>query len=90
MILASLALVASVAVFDMPAAQAQVATPKNPWCLRDGTSPGSWDCSYYNFRQCEESSRGVGGSCSRNPEYRGARQSNNRRQNRPDGMWDRW
>ena len=84
-VLAGLALVAAVSVFEVPVAQAQVSTPKNPWCIRDGNGgPGSWDCSYYNLRQCEDSARGVGGSCSRNPNYRGGRRSDTRRE---EGTW---
>jgi hypothetical protein len=72
MILAGFALVAAVTVFDMPGAQAQVATPRNPWCIRDGAlGPGSWDCSYRTFEQCRYSVEGAGGSCSRNPEWPG-------------------
>jgi hypothetical protein len=43
---------------------------ERPWCIRDGVyGAGSWDCSYYNLRQCEESASGAGGSCWRNPKY---------------------
>lgn len=86
-ILAGLALVAAVTVFEVPSAQAQVASSRNPWCIRDGAigGGGSWDCTYYTFEQCRRSAEGAGGSCSRNPEYRGGRQSNNPRR---DNSWD--
>ena len=85
-ILAGLAVMAAAMVFDVPTVQAQVSTPKNPWCIRDGVAGGgSWDCSYYTLQQCQDSARGAGGSCSRNPNYRGGRQPDTRR----DQRWDR-
>ena len=67
-ILAGLALVAAAAVFEVPSAQAQVSSPRNPWCIRDGTlGRGSWDCSYHNRAQCEQSALGAGGFCTTNP-----------------------
>ena len=89
-ILAGLALIAAASVFDVPSADAQVSTPRNPWCLRDGPAggPGSWDCSYQTFQQCEASAFGAGGSCTQNPNYRGGRQTTNpRRDNRDGGGW---
>lgn len=86
LILAGFALVAAITVFEIPSAQAQVSSGRNPWCLRDGAlGSGSWDCTYYTFEQCRFSAEGAGGSCSRNPEYRGGRQSNNPRRG---GPWD--
>ncbi len=71
-ILAGLALVAAATVFEAPRAYAQVSTSRNPWCIRDGVAgSGSWDCSYYNRGQCEESRLGAGGFCTENPNYRG-------------------
>jgi len=71
-ILAGLALVAAATVFEAPCAYAQVSTSRNPWCIRDGVAgSGSWDCSYYNRGQCEESRLGAGGFCTENPNYRG-------------------
>jgi hypothetical protein len=88
-ILAGLALVAAVTVFEIPSAQAQVSNGRNPWCIRDGAlGAGSWDCMYYTFEQCRLSAEGAGGSCSRNPEYRGGRQSNNPRRGNRGNAWD--
>ena len=88
LILTGFALVAAVTVFEIPSAQAQVSSGRNPWCIRDGAlGAGSWDCMYYTFEQCRLSAEGAGGSCSRNPEYRGGRQSNNPRGNRGNA-WD--
>ena len=86
-ILAGLAVVAAATVFDIPAAEAQVSSGRNPWCIRDGVlGSGSWDCSYHNRSQCEASALGVGGFCTTNPNYRGGRQSTNpRRGNSRDG-----
>lgn len=37
-------------------------------CLTDNDSPNTYrSCEYYSFRACRASSRGVGGSCVRNP-----------------------
>ena len=83
-ILAGLALVAAATVVEIPRADAQVSSPRNPWCIRDGSGRGSWDCSYHNRAQCEFSARGAGGFCTPNPNY-GGRQSNRRRQ---DNSWD--
>ena len=76
-ILAGLVLVSAAAVFDVPVADAQVSSGRNPWCLRDGPGGGrgSWDCSYQTFQQCEATRFGAGGSCSQNPNYRGGRQT---------------
>ena len=83
-ILAGLVLVSAAAVFDVPVADAQVSSGRNPWCLRRGAS---WDCTYYSFQQCNESGRhGLDGMCVQNPEYRGGRQSRNPRQE-PQGTW---
>ncbi len=97
-ILAGLALAAAAAVFDIPAAEAQVSSGRNPWCLRDGVGGrGNWDCSYHNRAQCEATASGAGGSCTTNPNYRGGRQSTNPRrdsswQGGPSGTWGggRW
>ena len=84
-ILAGLALAAAAAVLDIPAAQAQVSSGRNPWCIRDGVmGAGSWDCSYHNRAQCEQSALGAGGFCTTNPNYRGGRQS---RSPRRDNSW---
>ena len=71
-LLAGAAGVIAILTADLGAVQAQVSTPKNPWCIRDGAGGrGSWDCSYHNLAQCRASASGVGGSCTRNPNYRG-------------------
>ena len=68
-ILAGLALVAAATVFDIPAADAQVSSGRNPWCIRDGVGgPGSWDCSYHNLAQCMASASGAGGWLHHQPE----------------------
>ena len=86
-ILAGLALVFAASTFDVPSADAQVSSPRNPWCLRDGpeAGPGSWDCSYQTFQQCEATRFGAGGSCGANPNYTGPDAPNRPRQNRWDG-----
>jgi hypothetical protein len=50
--------------------QAEVGNSRNPWC---SVNRGRWGCSYYNRAQCEASVSGVGGYCTRNPNYRGRR-----------------
>ena len=71
-ILAGLMLVVAATVVEIPTAEAQVSSGRNPWCIRDGAlGPGSWDCTYYIFEQCRYSAEGAGGSCSRNPMYSG-------------------
>ncbi len=68
-ILAGLALVAAVTVFEIPTAEAQVSSSRNPWCIRDGIGGrGGWDCSYHNHAQCEASASGAGGCCTPEPE----------------------
>ncbi len=39
-ILAGLVLVSAATVFDVPSADAQVSSSRNPWCLRDGPGGG--------------------------------------------------
>jgi Protein of unknown function (DUF3551) len=69
---AGLALVAAVAIVEVPGANGQVSNGRNPWCIRDGAlGSGSWDCTYRTFEQCRFSAHGAGGTCSINPEYRG-------------------
>ena len=78
--LAGLALMAAMTAFEIPTAEAQVSSGRNPWCIRDGAmGQGSWDCSYHNRGQCEFSRQGAGGFCTPNPNYRGGRQSRDRR-----------
>jgi hypothetical protein len=86
-VLAGLAVVAAASVFDVPAAQAQVSSGRNPWCLRDGPGMGrgSWDCAYQSFQQCEASRFGAGGTCTQNPNYRGGRQTRSPRRDNWDG-----
>lgn len=88
-VLAGLALVAAVTVFEIPTAEAQVSSSRNPWCIRDGVAGhGNWDCSYHNRAQCEASASGAGGWCTTNPNYGGPRQSKNpRRGNQDGGTW---
>lgn len=87
-ILAGLALAAATTFFHAPSAEAQVSSSKNPWCLRDGPlGRGTWDCTYYNYQQCWESSvYGSDGSCVPNPNFRGPRQNRNSRAPQ-EGTW---
>ena len=82
LILAGLVLASAVTVFNVPGAEAQVSSSRNPWCLRDGPGGGrgSWDCTYHNRQQCEASAFGAGGFCTPNPNYRGGRQTKGTRQ----------
>jgi Protein of unknown function (DUF3551) len=95
LILAGLVLVSAATVFDVPSADAQVSSPRNPWCLRDGPAggPGSWDCSYQTWQQCEATRFGAGGSCGANPNYNGPGAPDRPRQNtwdgRSNGTWGR-
>ena len=74
-ILTGLMLAVAATVVEIPTAEAQVSSGRNPWCIRDGAlGAGSWDCTYHTFEQCRFSAEGAGGSCSRNPEYRGGPQ----------------
>jgi hypothetical protein len=71
-VLVALAGAIAILTLDVSSANAQVSSPRNPWCIRDGVSgSGTWDCSYHNLRQCRASARGAGGYCVRNPNYRG-------------------
>ena len=87
-ILAALALAVLTTAVPTGSAVAQVSSSKNPWCLRDGPmGRGTWDCTYYNYQQCYESSvYGTDGSCVQNPNYRGDRPDRNSRQ-QPQGNW---
>jgi hypothetical protein len=87
-ILAGIAL-AVTATVQIPTADAQVSSSRNPWCLRDGPmGRGTWDCTYHNYRQCYESSvYGSDGSCVQNPNYRGGRSNRNSRRQQPEGTW---
>jgi hypothetical protein len=54
---------AAIVLASMPGAEARSGI--RPWCLMEGGSGPI--CLYYSFRQCYESSRGVGGTCIQNP-----------------------
>ncbi|HZO46477.1 MAG TPA: DUF3551 domain-containing protein [Xanthobacteraceae bacterium] len=86
--LAGMAL-AVTATVQIPTADAQVSSGRNPWCLRDGPlGRGTWDCTYHNYKQCYDSSvYGSDGSCERNPNYRGAQNRDSRPQQQPQGTW---
>jgi hypothetical protein len=67
---AALGAVAVTLAAGIQVSEAQVSTPRNPYCIRDGAmGSGSWDCSYHNWKQCYESSLGAGGWCTENPNY---------------------
>jgi hypothetical protein len=91
-ILAGLVLISAVTVFDVPTAEAQVSSSRNPWCLRDGPAGGrgSWDCTYHNRQQCEASAFGAGGSCTPNPNYRGRQTKGQRQQQDNWGGQGNW
>ena len=93
-ILAGLAIAAAVTTFNIPTADAQVSSGRNPWCLRDSVAAGgggSWDCSYRTFEQCNASGRnGAEGSCVQNPNYQGGRQGNRGQGNRGQGGNTYW
>jgi hypothetical protein len=38
-----------------------------PWCAYLGSWGGSYDCSYYSFKQCMATASGIGNICLRNP-----------------------
>jgi len=38
-----------------------------PWCAYMGGSFGDYDCSYYTFEQCMQTTWGVGNRCAPNP-----------------------
>ena len=61
---------AALLVGDIQFVEAQVSTSRNPWCSRQG---GMWSCGYQTRAQCEAAVSGVGGYCTRNPNYRGPR-----------------
>ena len=82
-ILAGLMLVVATTVVEIPTADAQVASPRNPWCIRDGIGGrGNWDCSYHNQQQCLASASGAGGWCVQNPNYVPRGKSKQRQQQR--------
>ena len=45
--------------------------PQTPYCLRGPT--GGQACFYNTLQQCRMAASGTGGSCHRNPHYRGRR-----------------
>ena len=63
--LAAAGLAALMAVTAVDSAQA-VPPQSAPWCANMG---GGWgfDCSYFTFEQCMATARGLGNSCSPNP-----------------------
>ncbi len=87
-ILAGLALAMLTTLIPIPAADAQVSSGRNPWCLRDGPlGRGTWDCTYHNYRQCYDLSvYGTDGSCVQNPNYGGSRPNTNSRREQ-EGTW---
>lgn len=60
-------------------AVASLATPSSaqsaydyPWCALKGDRSGGQSCYFATRRQCEETLSGIGGTCIRNPGYRGS------------------
>ena len=67
---AALGAVVVILAASIQVSEAQVSTPRNPYCIRDGVfGSGSWDCSFHNWQQCYDSSLGAGGWCTENPNY---------------------
>jgi hypothetical protein len=68
-------ILAGLAVAIAVSAAVNQATAQNttrPFCIRDGHGgPGMWDCSYYTWQQCYQSTLGAGGTCWANPNYKG-------------------
>ena len=42
-----------------------------PWCALRGDRGGGQSCYFQTYRQCQASLVGIGGTCIRNPGYRG-------------------
>jgi hypothetical protein len=41
------------------------------WCAVISLDDQFYDCAYFNWAQCDQTVRGVGGYCQRNPWYQG-------------------
>lgn len=52
----------------LPAGEAQAR--QGSWCAYEGGRNSYEDCSYFSFRQCVDTVRGLGGSCRPNPRLR--------------------
>ena len=52
------------------AAQAQ-ATQNYSWCALQADRSGAMTCYFSTYEQCRSALGGIGGSCVRNPGYRG-------------------
>jgi hypothetical protein len=69
-LLATLAAALTITMTGGTIASAQAMRPPQsaPWCANMG---GTWgfDCSYFTFEQCMETARGLGNSCSPNPNF---------------------
>jgi len=50
-----------------------------PWCALRGDRGGGQSCYYTTHAQCVEALRGIGGTCIRNPGYRGGERYERRR-----------
>lgn len=74
LLLAALAASVSILTVNIQSADAQPASSRRPYCLRDGAlGPGTWDCTYTSMAQCRATQHGNGGSCQPNPWYVGPR-----------------
>jgi hypothetical protein len=61
-----------VAAFSSLAGAAQAQAPNSyPWCALQADRSGAMTCYFTSFAQCRTSLGGIGGSCVRNPSYRG-------------------
>jgi hypothetical protein len=38
-----------------------------PWCAQYSSRAGGTNCGFYSFEQCQQTVRGIGGFCNRNP-----------------------
>jgi Protein of unknown function (DUF3551) len=52
------------------AAQAQ-SSNSYPWCAVQADKAGATTCYFSTYEQCRSTLGGIGGSCVRNPSYRG-------------------
>jgi Protein of unknown function (DUF3551) len=65
MVLIGLAAMLAAVVSGTAPASAQYWQGRGTWCIQP--PQGTWDCSYYSFRQCQQSLSGRRGTCTQNP-----------------------
>jgi hypothetical protein len=58
---------AMIAIASAGLALSSLGAEAAPWCAQYSGRAGGTNCGFYSFEQCQQTLRGIGGFCNRNP-----------------------